>query len=112
MDWLCWLGVDGCKRHRKTRSKPNTEAFAQKIDPLVKSNKLAYLKIPDIGSYQPLVQTFYDDRNEEIAWTRDGKPTDSALAFTQAFQDATKKGLNPEDYDASRWAGRVQALAV
>ena len=106
------MAVDGCKRHRKTRSKPNTDAYSQKIDPLVKSGKLAFLKIPDVGSYQPLVQTFYDDRNEEVAWTRDGKPTDQAVAFTKAFQDAAKKGLNPEDYDASRWADRVKALGT
>ena len=104
------LAGAGCKRHRKTRSQPNSDAFAAKIEPLVQSTKLPFLKLPDVGSYQPLVKTFYDDRNLEIAWTRDGKPTAQAKAFSQAFQDAAKKGLNPEDYDASRWAGRVDAM--
>ena len=114
---VAWCGLvlllagAGCKRHRKTRSQPNSDAFAAKIEPLVHSTKLPFLKLPDVGSYQPLVQTFYDDRNSEIAWTRDGKPTAEAKAFTKAFQDAAKKGLNPEDYDASRWAGRVDALS-
>ena len=104
------LAGGGCRRHRKTRAKPNSDAYSAKIQPLVQSSKLPFLKLPDVGSYQPLVQKFYDDRNLEIAWTRDGKPTDEAKAFTDAFRDAAKKGLNPEDYDASRWAGRVDAL--
>ena len=86
------VGVDGCKRHRKTRSKPNTEAFAQKIDPLVKSNKLAFLKIPDIGSYQPLVQTFYDDRNEEIAWTRMGSRRTPLWHLRRPFRMRRRRG--------------------
>ena len=43
----------------------------------------------------------------DARWEADGR---RLLAFTKAFQDAAKKGLNPEDYDASRWAGRVSAL--
>jgi murein L,D-transpeptidase YcbB/YkuD len=105
------LGGVGCRRHRKTRSAPNTDAYAEKIQPLVQSTRLPFLKIPDVGVYEAPVQTFYDDRNDEIAWTRDGQPTAQAKAFTQAFKEADKKGLNPEDYDASRWDGRVQALA-
>ncbi len=107
---LAFSSATGCKRHRKTRSKENTDAYSQKIQPLVQSTKLPFMKIPDVGPFQVPVQTFYDDRNDEIAWTRDGKPTAQAQAFTQAFADAAQKGLNPEDYDASRWAGRVDAL--
>jgi len=107
---LVLSSATGCKRHRKTRSKENTDAYSQKIQPLVQSTKLPFMKIPDVGPFQVPAQTFYDDRNFEIAWTRDGKPTAQALAFTQAFDDGAQKGLNPEDYDASRWAGRVAAL--
>lgn len=107
---LVFSTATGCKRHRKTRSKENTDAYSQKIQPLVQATKLPFMKIPDVGPFQAPVQTFYDDRNYEIAWTRDGKPTTQAQAFTQAFADAAQKGLTPEDYDASRWAGRVAAL--
>ena len=75
------------------------------------SKTLSILRWPDYSDYQPAVATFYDDRNNEIAWTRDGKPTRQATAFIQAFHDAAAKGLNPEDYDASRWPARIQKLA-
>jgi murein L,D-transpeptidase YcbB/YkuD len=107
---LVFSSATGCKRHRKTRSKENTDAYSSKIQPLVQATKLPFMKIPDVGAFQTPAQTFYDDRNYEIAWTRDGKPTAQASAFTQAFADAAKKGLNPEDYDSTRWAGREAAL--
>ena len=28
----------------------------------------------------------------------------------QAFKDASSKGLQPEDYDASRWDGRLRSV--
>ena len=48
---------------------------------------------------------FYDDRNYEVAWVEDGKPSAQAQAFITAFQHADEKGLNPEDFDASQWSG-------
>jgi murein L,D-transpeptidase YcbB/YkuD len=105
------LLADGCHRHRKTISLPNTTDYADNIAAVTASKTLPILRWPDYSDYQPAVATFYDDRNNEVAWTRDGKPTKQALAFIQAFNDAAMKGLNPEDYDASRWAGRIQKLA-
>jgi L,D-transpeptidase YcbB len=102
----------GCHRHRrKTISAPNTTDYADNIQALVVVKTLPILRWPDYSDYQSAVATFYDDRNDEVAWTRDGKPTAEATAFIAQFAGAAAKGLNPEDYDASRWAGRVQKLA-
>jgi len=105
------LFVAGCHRHRKTTSAPNTTDYADNIQALVAEKTLPILRWPNYSDYQAAVATFYDDRNDEVAWTRDGKPTPEANAFIQAFQAAAARGLNPEDYDAPRWAGRVQKLA-
>ena len=107
---MALLLADGCHRHRKTVSAPNTADYADNIQRVTGSKTLSILRWPDYSDYQPAVATFYDDRNNEIAWTRDGRPTKQATAFIQAFSDATSKGLNPDDYDASRWAARVQKL--
>lgn len=105
------LFADGCHRHRKTISAPNTTDYADNIQAVTQQKTLSLLRWPNYSDYQPAVLTFYDDRNNEVAWTRDGKPTKQALAFVQAFSDAAAKGLNPEDYDASRWQARIQKLA-
>ena len=111
----CVLGallmVGGCRRHRKSTSAENTTDYAGNLQALVATKKLPSLRWPNFSDYQTAVTTFYDDRNYELAWTRDGKPTATALAFIEQFKDAAEKGLNPEDYDASLWAGRVQKLA-
>ena len=101
----------GCRRFRKTRSAPKSDAYADKLKPIVASKEIKVMKWPNYSDYAPLVQTFYDDRNYEVAWVDDGKPSKQATAFIQQFQDAAKKGLNPEDFDASLWSGRVAKLS-
>ena len=114
------VASDGCRRHRKSKSAPNTTQYAENVQKLVEkkvipkemldAKEMPSLRWPDFSDYQAIVATFYDDRNYEIAWTRDGVPTASAKGFIQAFHDAAAKGLIPEDYDDSRWAERVQRL--
>jgi L,D-transpeptidase YcbB len=115
------LLASGCHRHRKSKSAPNTDAYSNNLHQLVEkkalppekvdTSKVPNLRWPNFSDYQTIVSTFYDDRNYEVAWTRDGAPTATATAFIKQFQDAAAKGLIPEDYDASRWAGRVQELS-
>jgi len=112
--------ADGCRRHRKTKSAPNTTKYADNLQKIVAktqlpkemldAKELTSLRWPNFSDYQPIVAQFYDDRNYEVAWTRDGAPTASTNGFIKAFQDAGAKGLIPEDYDASRWADRVQKV--
>jgi L,D-transpeptidase YcbB len=114
------LLVSGCHRHRKSKSAPNTDAYSDNLHQLVEkkalppervdTGKVPNLRWPNFSDYDSYIQTFYDDRNYEVAWTRDGAPTATATAFIQQFQDAAAKGLIPEDYDAPRWADRVKAL--
>jgi L,D-transpeptidase YcbB len=114
------LLASGCHRHRKSKSAPNTDAYSNNLHQLVEkkalppekvdTSKVPNLRWPNFSDYQAYIQTFYDDRNYEVAWTRDGAPTVSANAFMQQFSNAAEKGLIPEDYDASRWAERVKAL--
>ncbi|MDE1154365.1 MAG: L,D-transpeptidase family protein [Acidobacteriaceae bacterium] len=112
--------MEGCKsgrrtiyswfHHRKAKSKSNSSEYADNVAQLVQSPKLAILKWADYSDYQQQVQTFYDQRNYELAWTRDGKPTATTTALIEVFTHADQKGLLPEDYDASRWSQRLARL--
>jgi murein L,D-transpeptidase YcbB/YkuD len=106
------LSLEGCRKPRKTTSAPNTTDYSGNIKPLVASPRLDFLRWPNVVEYQTYVKTFYEDRNYEIAWTRDGQPTAAAKGFMVAFANAELKGLNPEDYDSSRWLPRVKGLAA
>jgi murein L,D-transpeptidase YcbB/YkuD len=116
---LVLLPMTGCKsvkrliahfHHRKAKSKANTTDYAANLQKVVSSPHITMLKWPNFSDDQPAVEQFYDDRDEELAWTRGGTPTAQATALIAMFGDAAKKGLEPEDYDASRWAGRLAKL--
>jgi len=114
------LPLSGCRggvkalwakfHHRRAKSKENTTDYADTLASLASGKKLAILRWANYSDFQPQVQQFYDGRNYELAWTRNGLPTESATALMQLFADAEQKGLVPADYDSDRWAQRVQRL--
>ena len=113
------IGLSGCKHKRKATSPANTTDYAANVERLDKFSTLAGLRWPNYADDLGNVQKFYNDRDNELAWTRDGKPTNAAMALLQLFQDAAAKGLNPEDYDSGgdaagqgRWAPRLTRLAA
>jgi murein L,D-transpeptidase YcbB/YkuD len=108
---LLALLVAGCRHHRKSTSAPNTADYADNIKAVLAKPQLATLRWPNYSDYQPAVATFYDDREYELAWLRDLKPTPQTTAFIAAFQDAGAKGLISDDYDAWRWPHRLAEVA-
>ena len=105
------LGLSSLLHHRKSKSKPNTEEYSDTLRQAVGTPRIALLKQSEFMEDQPVVQQFYDDRDWELAWTRNGKPTTAASALIGLFTDADKKGLRPDDYDGQRWADHLHALA-
>jgi murein L,D-transpeptidase YcbB/YkuD len=113
--------TEGCKatrrmaynvfHHRKAKSKPNTTDYADNVEQVVNSPQLAIMKWSNFSDYQAQVQQFYDDRSYELAWTRDGALTNTTTQLISLFENAAQKGLNPDDYDASRWPQRVDRVA-
>jgi len=79
---------------------------------LIAAGTLAGLRCPNFADRRTDVDRFYRDGNYALAWLRDGRPTPQAIAMIGLFEQAALKGLNPEDYDASRWDARSAALGV
>jgi murein L,D-transpeptidase YcbB/YkuD len=55
-------------------------------------------------------QKVYETIQYSPAWVRDGQATPQALAIISALENSQQKGLIPEDYDASKWPARLDAL--
>jgi len=55
-------------------------------------------------------QRVYEAIQYAPAWVREGQVTPQALVIISALENSQQKGLNPEDYDASRWPARLVAL--
>jgi murein L,D-transpeptidase YcbB/YkuD len=90
-----------------TGAESSTQA---QIRSLINSGRLAILRWPDFGGVRGQVAEFYADGAYWLAWIRNGRPTPQALAMIRLFKQAAFKGLDPEDYDASRWSARIATI--
>ena len=102
----------GCKRahqiaHHVAISGPD---YTPQIKADTAAGHLDTLKYPDFTDLQQPVANFYDGRDYDLAWVKNGKPTSQADAMLQEISNATRRGLRPEDYDASKWAERAANL--
>jgi murein L,D-transpeptidase YcbB/YkuD len=77
---------------------------------IAEAGKLPELRWPDFSDYREHVRNFYGPLSDTPAWIRDGRPTPQALAIIEILKQADSVGLDPEDYDASRWADRLTRL--
>src|SRR5215475_11847759 len=80
------------------------------IRQIVLAGKLDDLRWPDFSDYKNILSDFYEPAAYGPAWIHDGAPAPKAMAMIEMFKNARKKGLEPEDYDASRWESRLSAL--
>lgn len=85
-------------------------AQQQDIQTLVASGNLDGMRWPNFTDYRTALQEFYEPAGYAPAWVQGTQPVPQALSMIERFKDAWKKGLNPEDYDASRWEERIRAL--
>ena len=103
--------LPGCKGQTDGKQpRPDTSRYTPNIQQVVNSTELPILRWPNFADEQPDVKKFYEARNYQLAWTVDGQPTQQAAGLIQLFDDAALKGLNPEDYDASRWPERLERI--
>ncbi|MGH7932036.1 MAG: L,D-transpeptidase family protein [Candidatus Binataceae bacterium] len=82
----------------------------QALRPLIDTGMLPDLRWPNFTDYRTDVGKFYESGGYALAWVQANQATPQALAMIQLFKQASLKGLNPEDYDASRWDARLAKL--
>jgi L,D-transpeptidase YcbB len=80
------------------------------IQHLVKGGNLDGMRWPDFSDYRNWLQKFYEPSGFAPIWVQGAQPVPQAVSLIEVFKDAGKKGLDPEDYDASRWEERIRAL--
>ena len=73
------------------------------IRTLVTSGNLEEMRWPNFSDYRNSTQEFYEPTGFTPAWVQGSQPLPQALSLIELFRNAWRKGLDPEDYDASRW---------
>ncbi len=103
------LFVSGCHRGPGHAVLSETAASLKSV---AASSQLASLRWPGFPDYAGQVQAFYAARDWGLAWTSGHEPTAQAHQLIALFSASADKGLNPEDYDASRWPARIAHLGT
>ena len=85
---------------------------AQVIKSIAAAGQLPDLRWPDFPDYRSQFGAFYESLGYRLAWSKDGQASPQARAVIGVLRDASSKGLDPEDYDASRWDRRLQQLGA
>jgi murein L,D-transpeptidase YcbB/YkuD len=84
---------------------------ANSLRDIVAAGRLPDLRWPDFSDYRVHVKNFYEPSGYSLAWVRDNRPTSQAQSVIEILRKADSKGLNAEDYDASRWSERLNRLS-
>jgi murein L,D-transpeptidase YcbB/YkuD len=82
----------------------------EELRTLAGEHTLPELRWPDFSDYRIQVQKFYEPAAYAPAWTENARPTPQAHVLIAVFAQADSKGLNPGDYDATRWSARLEKL--
>jgi murein L,D-transpeptidase YcbB/YkuD len=77
---------------------------------VVDSGRIADLRWPDFTPYKAEVAKLYEMNSYSLLWVQNGRLRPQGLAVIGLLQNADAKGLDPEDYDGSRWQGRLLKL--
>jgi len=77
---------------------------------IVDSGRNADLRWPDFPFYKAEVAKLYEMNSYALLWVQNGRIRPQGQAVIELLQNADAKGLDPEDYDGSRWQGRLLQL--
>src|ERR1700735_5150545 len=77
---------------------------------IVDSGRNADLRWSDFTPYKAEVAKLYETNGYSLLWVQNVRVRPQGLAVIQLLQNADAKGLDPEDYDGSRWQGRLLKL--
>jgi L,D-transpeptidase YcbB len=114
----CVAAVGQCRAASSPAASPTANAVPPAgaiqgpgdLRALVAAGTLSDLRWLNFTDYRDSVKKFYDASSYSLAWIQSGKASPQAVSMILLFQQAGLKGLNPEDYDASRWDGRLAKL--
>jgi murein L,D-transpeptidase YcbB/YkuD len=89
---------------------PVSPAVSARLHEIATAGTLASLSRPDFSDYRMHFQHAYEPSNFAPLWLNGNQPTSQATAIIALLQNSVHKGLNPDDYDAVHWQGRLDGL--
>jgi murein L,D-transpeptidase YcbB/YkuD len=112
---LAPLATSGC-HSRQSAPQPgaensvNAKAIAEQLRTMASAKNLTQAQTANRANNLQNLRAVYEATQSAPAWIRREQVTSQALAIVSALEHSQLKGLNPEDYDASLWPARLEAL--
>jgi L,D-transpeptidase YcbB len=91
--------------------QPLSEEGVSALRAIADSARNPDLRWPDFAPYKGEFDKFYASNGYSLRWIQNGHASPQALSVIEVLKKANAKGLEPEDYDASRWASRLAKLS-
>jgi murein L,D-transpeptidase YcbB/YkuD len=98
------------KPHPAVAGQPSSASDVPALHAIVDSARNADLRWSDFTPYKIEVAKLYETNGYSLLWVQNGRVRPQGLAVIELLQNADAKGLDPEDYDGSRWQGRLRKL--
>jgi murein L,D-transpeptidase YcbB/YkuD len=108
--WPLWLLIVGTLVSSAVAQPTQGSDVSSQLRVTASAGQLPELRWPNFSDYRAHVQNFYQPTDYAPAWVRNGQPTQQALAIINLLKQADTQGLDPEDYDGSRWADRLARM--
>jgi murein L,D-transpeptidase YcbB/YkuD len=97
--------------HTVPTSHALTPAGVSALRVIADSARNPELRWPDFQTYKAELIKVYEANDYSLNWIENREVTPQALAVIKLLENADSKGLDPEDYDASRWPTRLLKLS-
>lgn len=108
---LLLLPTDACKRKsRRHQVEESAPDYSAQVLPLISKGNTPGMRWPNWSDYSKWVTGFYEQNDNDVVWSDNGKPTQQAQALVRNFQHAAERGLIPDDYDAWRLPAMIDQL--
>jgi murein L,D-transpeptidase YcbB/YkuD len=91
----------------QTLSDPGVSALHAIVD----SGRNADLRWSDFTAYKTEAAKLYETNRYSLLWVQNGRVRPQGQVVIELLENANVKGLDPEDYDGSRWPDRLLRLS-
>lgn len=100
-----------CAAIKNATLQSSDSLVAAQLCSLIEGGALEDLRRSDCSSLDSELKQFYRSWGYTPGWLTQGLPTQQANTMIELFRGAESKGLEPEDYDASRWPARLHDIS-
>lgn len=90
------------------RGQALTDAGVSALRSIVDGASNTELRWPNFAPYRTEFAKVYE--KSDLLWIQNGRIRPQGLGVIELLKNANAKGLEPEDYDGPRWAGRLAKL--